>query len=146
MRRSGIHFETLWPMFVQICKFGAVGVLNNIISLTVYYVVIYFNSTMYLLGNALGFLVSTLNSYLLNSRFVFKTDKSKGGSSRKMLAKTYVVYACSLGISTGLLFLLVQIIGVSERAAPIYALMVTVPFNYMMNKLWVYQEKAKKRG
>ena len=140
MKRNGTRFARFWPMVVQICKFGAVGVLNNIISLAVYYIVIYFNSTWYVLGNALGFLVSTLNSYLLNSRFVFRADKSDG-SGGKMLGKTYVVYACSLGISTGLLFLFVQVLDISERIEPICSLMATVPFNYLMNKLWVYQEQ-----
>lgn len=128
---------------VQICKFGAVGVLNTLISLAVYYVVIHFNAAWYLLGNALGFLISTLNAYLLNSRFVFASGK-RGSAGGKQLGRTYIVYGCSLGISTGLLFFLVQILGISERIAPICVLMVTVPFNYLMSKLWVYRAQQKK--
>lgn len=143
MRQDKNRLFQLFPTVVQICKFGAVGVLNNIISLTVYYIVIYFNTELYILGNALGFLAGTLNAYLMNSRFVFGSDKH-GKSGGKYLGKTYIVYTCSLGISTGLIIFLVQILGVSERIAPICTLMVTVPFNYLMNKLWIYREQQNK--
>lgn len=139
MKRNENQPSQLSPTMVQICKFGAVGVLNTIISLTVYYIVVCFDAALYLVGNALGFLVGTLNSYLLNSRFVFNSGK-RGGTGGKRLGKTYIVYACSLGISTGLIFFLVQVLDISERIAPICSLMVTVPFNYLMNKLWVYRE------
>lgn len=139
MRWSGNQHSRIWATVLQICKFSVVGVLNNVISLAVYYIVIYLDSTLYLFGNVLGFIISTLNSYILNSHFVFDSRKS-GSTAKKMLGKTYIVYICSLLISTALLFLLVQIFGISERIAPICALAVTVPFNYLMNKLWVYRE------
>lgn len=140
MKQDKNQSSQLWPTLAQICKFGAVGVLNSMISLAVYYIVIHLNAALYLLGNALGFLASTLNAYLMNSRFVFHSGK-RGSTGGKQLGKTYIVYACSLGISTGLLFLLVQVAGVSERIAPICTLMVTVPFNYLMSRLWVYRER-----
>lgn len=119
----------------QFVGFGIVGVFNNLISLGVYYLVIYFNTSWYLLGNVLGFLVSTLNAYLMNSRFVFKARKLDKGS----LAKTYCTYIISLGISTLLLYVLVNKLQVDTRLAPIFSLMVTVPFNFILNRFWVYR-------
>ena len=69
-----IKLSSLLPQFI---KFGVVGILNNAISLAVYYLVVFLNPGFYLVGNALGFLVSTLNAYLLNSRFVFKGENKK---------------------------------------------------------------------
>lgn len=119
----------------QFVGFGIVGVFNNLISLGVYYLVIYFNTSWYLLGNVLGFLVSTLNAYIMNSRFVFKARKLDKGS----LAKTYCTYIISLGISTLLLYVLVNKLQVDTRLAPIFSLMVTVPFNFILNRFWVYR-------
>lgn len=130
------------PFLSQVIKFGMVGVLNNIICLAVYYVVVAFNAQLYLLGNVLGFLVSTMNAYLLNSRFVFRTGEQKQGG-KGSLFKTYLTYTLSLCISTGLLFLLVDILGISEKIAPIISLIVTVPLNFVLNKLWVYGNKSK---
>ena len=139
----------LWPMrkdrllllVQQFVKFGIVGVINNAISLAVYYLVVHFNSELYLAGNALGFLVSTLNAYLLNSRFVFQ-DKDKKAFSSVQLWKTYAMYTFSLCISMALLYVLVQWLSVSEKIAPIYSLMITVPLNFMLNRFWVYKKSA----
>jgi len=133
-----MKFSDLKQTLGQFVKFGLVGVLNNAISLAVYYGVMFWNGELYLLGNALGFLVSTLNAYVCNSRFVFGggTAKKRG---KKQLFRTYVTYAGALCISTLLLYVLVQKLQVSGKIAPLCVLLVTVPFNYLMNRLWVYK-------
>lgn len=128
---------------MQLIRFGIVGVLNNIISLTVYYLVVHFHPSCYLFGNALGFLVSTMNAYLCNRRFVFHAQKDKTSRGQYLL-KTYCVYTLSLFVSTALLFLLVDILGVSNNIAPLCALMVTVPMNYLMNRFWIYRSDKKR--
>lgn len=118
----------------QFVGFGIVGIFNNLICLAVYYLVIYFNASWYLFGNVLGFLVSTLNAYIMNSKFVFKAKKF----DKRNLGKTYCAYLISLGISTLLLYVLVNKLQVDARLAPIFSLMVTVPFNFILNRFWVY--------
>jgi len=134
----GLDKRKVWQTAAQMARFGVVGVLNNVISLAVYYLVIHFRPDWYLFGNALGFFVSTLNAYLCNSRFVFR---DRGGRSGKQLLKTYGAYTLSLGVSTLLLYLLVDILHVSSKLAPLCALMVTVPMNYLMNRFWVYRDR-----
>ena len=126
------------PFVSQIVKCGLVGLLNNIICLLVYYLVVAIDAKFYLMGNALGFIVSTLNAYFLNSRFVFRTATQKE-IPKGSLVKTYLTYMLSLGISTCLLFLLVDIMGIHEKIAPIISLMITVPLNFVLNKLWIYK-------
>ena len=121
-------------MAKQFVGFGIVGIFNNLICLAVYYLVIYFNASWYLFGNVLGFLVSTLNAYIMNSKFVFKAKKF----DKLNLGKTYCAYLISLGISTLLLYVLVNKLQVDARLAPIFSLMVTVPFNFILNRFWVY--------
>lgn len=125
----------------QFLRFGLVGVVNNLISLAIYYVVIFFNRELYLVGNALGFLISTLNAYFMNSRFVFKGE-SKEHRSFKNIGRTYITYTISLCLSTFILFVLVQKMQVSTKIAPICSLMITVPFNFMMNKFWIYKGRG----
>lgn len=139
-KRSTEKESFSFVLFVsQIVKFGLVGVLNNIICLLVYYIVVAINAKLYLLGNALGFIISTLNAYFLNSRFVFRTATQKE-IPKGSLVKTYLTYMLSLCISTSLLFLLVDIIGIHENIAPIISLIVTVPLNFVLNKLWIYKK------
>ena len=126
--------DSLQKMAKQFVGFGIVGIFNNLICLAVYYLVIYFNSSWYLFVNVLGFLVSTLNAYIMNSKFVFKAKKF----DKLNLGKTYCAYLISLGISTLLLYVLVNKLQVDARLAPIFSLMVTVPFNFILNRFWVY--------
>lgn len=126
-------------ILTQFIRFGLVGILNNLITLAVYYFVIAINRNYYLFGNMLGFLAGTLNAYILNSRVVFRR-KGKQRPNRTALGRTYVTYTVSLLISTGLLFLLINVFSFSEKIAPLFALIVTVPFNFFMNRLWVYRK------
>jgi len=119
-------------------KFGIVGVINNIVSLAVYYLVVMIDEHLYLAGNAMGFFVSTFCAYLLNSRFVFSNGKESKRNGTALL-KTYTTYMISLCMSTVILYTLVQKLGINERIAPIFSLMVTIPFNFLMNKFWIYR-------
>lgn len=126
---------------LQFVKFGVVGIMNCLISLAVYYIVLAINHEWYLAGNALGFLVSTLNAYLMNRRFVFGKDNTEKKNG-VMLLKTYVTYTAALGISTGLLYLFVEILHTNDKLAPLLCLLITVPFTFLINKFWVYRERS----
>ena len=128
------------PIFAQIIKFGIVGLINNIICLIVYYIVVAINPRLYLIGNALGFVVSTINAYIMNSRFVFNKE-IQIKTPKDSLIKTYIVYTLSLCINTGLMYLLVDVMEISEKIAPIISLFITIPLNFVLNKFWVYRKK-----
>ena len=90
----------------------------------------------YLIANAVGFIVTVFNAYVLQSKFVFE-KKSKGHG--KAVLKTYSAYGFTFLVSTGLLYLMVSVFGISKYIAPILVLFVTVPLNFCLNKFWVYR-------
>ena len=47
------------------------------------------------------------------------------------------------GVSSVLMVVFVQILGISEYLAPILRLVFTIPLNFVMNKLWAFKEKFK---
>lgn len=119
--------------FMQFVKFCLVGVSNTAISLIVYYIFVLINKDLYILGNAVGFVVSVLNSYFLNSKFVFKKEDERV----KTVVKTFIAYGTNLIIGTVLLYLFVDICHISEFIAPLLNLIITIPLNYILNKFWV---------
>lgn len=125
--------EEQWQGFMQFVKFCLVGVSNTAISLIVYYIFVLINRDLYIVGNAVGFVVSVLNSYFWNSRFVFDKQDEKA----KTIIKTFAAYGTNLAIGTALLYLFVDVWGLSEFLAPVLNLIVTVPLNYILNKFWV---------
>ncbi len=127
---------------LQFIKFCIVGVINTTISLVVYYIFLYINPSLYLLGSIVGFVVSTLNAYILNSRFVFFSS-SPNNHDKKVIIKTYLAYILGLGVQTGLLYVLVDLSSVNAEIAPVLTLLVTVPLNFVTNKFWVHKLPAK---
>ncbi len=136
----------------QFIKFGLVGIINTAISLSIYYIFLWLNADLYLLGNVVGFIISTLNAYLWNRKFVFgdktmqKEERSNASNQSRLtvtkeILKTYATYGFSLGLSTLLLYLEVEIIGIPETVSPLINLFITTPLNFLINKFWVYHNK-----
>ena len=127
--------DNLFSTIKQFLKFGIFGVSNTLISLGVYYL-LYFMGVNYLIANTMGFIISVLNSYYWNNRYVFK--KTQKGHL-KPLIKTFMSYGLTFILSTGLLFLMVNYLGISKVVAPIIAIIITIPINFFMNKLWAFK-------
>lgn len=129
--------EEQWTAFMQFVKFCLVGVSNTLISFGVYCIFVLINKDLYLLGNAAGFVVSVLNSYIWNSRFVFKKQDER----IKTIIKTFLAYGTNLLIGTALLYVFVDVLRISEFIAPILNLAVTIPLNFLLNKFWVMKKR-----
>lgn len=122
---------------IQFVKFGFVGASNTVISLAIYYLLIYFGVN-YLFANATGYILSSLWGYILNKVWVFgKTNVS----AKKSLVKYYIVYLSSFFLNICLMYVWVSVFGVSDKIAPLITLCFTVPYNFLFNKLWVFNEK-----
>jgi putative flippase GtrA len=126
----------LMLFFKQFIKFGVVGFSNTAISLGIYYIFIYINKDLYLIGNTVGFVISVLNAYYWNNKYVFK--KSQNGNL-KPLIKTFMAYGTTLILSTIMLLVMVSFIGISEKIAPLANLIVTIPLNFLLNKFWAFK-------
>ncbi len=123
----------------QFIKFGIIGVINTGITLVIYYIFVFINEDLYIVGNTVGFTVTVINAFVLNSRFVFKGSEQKLVSGA--MVKTFICYGTTFFISTGLLYLLVQHLSVSEFLAPILNLAVTAPLNFILIKFWAMKKK-----
>ena len=127
--------EDLFNIIKQFVKFGLVGLSNTIINLAVYYGLLYLG-VHYLIANTVGFIVSVLNAYYWNRKYVFKKSENK---ISKSLIKTYVSYGSTFLLGTGLMFVMVHCFRISETVAPIIILLVTIPLNFLLNKFWAFK-------
>lgn len=128
-----------WKSFMQFVKFGLVGVSNTIISYIIYVTSLYIGLDI-LIANFLGFMVSVFNSFYWNNKFVFKTQKGQQRSIVKSLLKTYMSYALTgICLNSILLIILVNYFGISEYIAPIIIIFITIPINFILNKLWAFK-------
>lgn len=122
--------------FWQIVRFGLVGIFNTCNSLIIYYLLLILDIN-YLVANVLAYFVSCSIAFGIQRDFVFKSESGDG-------FKYYVIYISSFVIQMGLLYLLVDILQISDRLAPIITLGVTVPYNYLFSKFWTFKGNGVK--
>lgn len=128
--------EKLYALTRQFIKFGIVGVSNTAISLAIYYIFIFIDKDLYLAGNCIGFVVSVLNSYYWNNKYVFK---NRNGSHIKAICRMFMSYGVSFVIGTILLIIFVKVLLIPEEIAPIPIMIISVPINFILNKYWTFK-------
>lgn len=123
---------------VQFLKFGIVGLSNTLVSLAVYYVFLWVNPKLYLVGNVIGWVVSVANAYYWNNKYVFGDGQKGLRQTLEKLAKTYLSYGATFVLSTLLLYIEVDILNWSSIISPFVNLIITIPLNFLLNKFWAF--------
>lgn len=132
---------------MQFVKFGIVGLSNTILSYVIYLLVLLAlrNANLswdYFAGNIISFIISVAWSFYWNNKYVFTKSESGERSLLKSLLKTYLSYGFTgIVLNNVLAFLWVDILGINKVIAPIINLIVTIPLNFILNKLWAFKEK-----
>lgn len=143
MNKLNYSNKSIIKIITQFIKFGMVGVLNTVISLATYYILIHFNVN-YIIANTIGFMLGTLNAYYWNNRYVFKKEEDEKRSTVKSGIKVFISYGFTFLLGTVLLILWVDILNIPEKIAPIINLIITIPLNFVLNKLWAFKNERKK--
>lgn len=132
--------EGFWKLFWQFFKFGVVGLSNTAVSMAVYYLFLWIDPALYMVGSVLGTILSIANAFIWNDLFVFTGNPRDWRSVLSRLGKTYVSYGGTSVLSTILLWLEVALLGVSKVYAPIVNLLITIPLNFIINKFWTFKK------
>ena len=134
----------LKKMFIQFIKFGLVGVSSTVISYGIYALLTYIGYP-YVISNIIAFVVSVLNSFFWNNRYVFVKKDGEKRNALWAFAKTFLAYGTTgLLLSNILLVLLVEKCQMNKYIAPILILLITIPLNFIMNKFWAFRTKGVK--
>lgn len=115
-------------------KFAIVGFGNLFVSLITYYILVYF-SINYQIANIGGFITGSLNGYIWNKIWVFKSSKKNGSS----IIKFYLTYLGTWFLSALLLYIWIEVFKISDIIAPVINVFITTPINYLLNKYWVFK-------
>ena len=139
--------EEMLAAFLQFVRFGIVGVSNTVIAYITYAgsllaIRAVFGSVKmdYLAAQVVSFILSVLWSFYWNNKMVFTLEEGQHRSLGKALVKTYISYSFTgLFLNSLLLYVWVQVLGISEFIAPIINLIVSVPVNFIINKYWAFR-------
>lgn len=135
---------------VQFVKFGLVGVSNTLISYGIemagYYWILrtvpWQEANKILVVTAIAFVVSVTNSYFWNSRFVFASKQRRSMGQRiRTFIKTSACYGLTGLVLAPALKIYLEKQGIPYWACSLLALFVTIPLNFILNKMWAFSKK-----
>lgn len=135
--------EPRWEEVMRFIKFGIVGLSNTMISYVVYLIGISLGMN-YLAASILGFVISVANAFYWNHKYVFAVREGERRSLLQSFVKTFLSYAgTGLVLANILLVIQVRFLGVPEVVAPLINLIITIPLNYVLNKVWAFSAKVR---
>ena len=135
--------DAQWEAFLQFIKFGIVGVSNTLIHYFTYLICI-FAGCHYLIARVIGFLVSVINAFYWNNKYVFVKEENATRSLWQAFLKTFLSYAgTGLVLENVLLVIWVRFLHVPEAIAPLVTLLITIPINFILNKFWAFKDRKK---
>jgi putative flippase GtrA len=129
---------------LQFIKFGIVGVSNTLVSFAVYYIFIWIDPKLYLIGSALGWVVSVANAFYWNNKYVFRKGEGQTRNLGRALLKTYVAYGLTgIVLANALSYVWINVFGVSKYVAPLINLVISIPLNFIINKFWAFRTEPE---
>lgn len=133
--------------WVQLFQFGLVGASGYIVNLTVFAVLtgsgLFFRDgsdglgVHYIPAAVIAFAVAVTNNFLWNRHWTFD---AKHGHAGFQAMRFFTVSVLALGINLAVLELLVQSVGLGELKSQAIAVAVAMPFNYIGNKIWTFDD------
>lgn len=133
---------------VQFIKFGIVGVSNTVIGYLVNIATIFALRSAdvfwdYFAGNIMAFIIGVLWSFYWNNRYVFKLKEGEKRNFAVALFKTYMSYGFTGIILNNILsYIWIDMLGISKVVAPLINMIIGVPINFMINKLWAFKSQG----
>ena len=119
-----LNFEIIFEIF----RFGIVGVIETIISYTVY-IILEKLGLQYNIAYTLGYIISFCFNYIASTYFTFKTDIN---------AKKGIKFAFAHGFNYFLQIALLNIfvyIGISKALSPIFVYAISIPINFFVVRI-----------
>lgn len=129
----------------QFIMFGIVGVSNTLLSYIFNIIVLlllrpYALAWDYVAGNVVAFILSVLWSFYWNNRVVFTQKEGQRRNLWKALLKAYAAYGITgIVLSNILSWLWISVLNISKYIAPLINLVVSIPLNFIINKLWTFK-------
>ena len=131
--RHGLRKPHNW---VQLGKFLLVGSSGYVVNLVVFTFSLKVIGVHHIAAATIAFAVAVMNNFWWNRHWTFA---ARGGHAGFQAARFFTVSVLALGINLIALKLLVGG-GMSELPAQAIAIAIAMPFNFVGNKLWTFDD------
>lgn len=124
--------------YKSVLKFGIVGVFNTIVDFSIFSLLNYLG-IHYTISQVVGYSCGTLNSFILNKLWTFKSAVRKKKNSEEII-QFIIVNIFSLLITEVGLKLLINNFSLNVYIAKICVIILAQAVNYFSYKLWVFNK------
>lgn len=127
----------------EIMSYIIFGVLTTIINIGVF-IILYNLSISYTISNIIAWILSVLFAFYTNRKYVFKKDSNSKDTIRKEILMFYSSRLLSFFIDLFFMFLLIDIIGLSNLWSKIFTNIFIIVINYISSRNIFYKKVIKK--
>lgn len=126
----------------EIVHYFIVGGLTTLISLVVYYALVYTvldpaNSLQLQLANIISWILSVLFAYITNRIFVFE---SKNEKKVKEAGQFFLSRVATLLLDMGIMFVFVTLLHGNDKVFKLVSQVVVIVLNYILSKIFVFKK------
>lgn len=135
--------KELYKKHKEIIKYVIVGVLTTIVSLVVYYGLVFTildpkKALMLQIANVVSWIAAVTFAFITNRKFVFE---SKNKNWFIEAVKFYASRLLTLFVDMGLMFILVTLLKFDDKICKIIVQFVILVLNYILSKFLVFIKK-----
>jgi putative flippase GtrA len=123
-------------------RFGIVGVANTAIDFIIFTTLVHFFQLPYLWANVVAFSVASLNSYIVNRRWTFR---SSARDIHREALQYIVVLTIGFFINEGVLYLVVEKTSAAPLIGKLMATGISLIWNFLANRFWTFKGAVENR-
>ncbi len=123
--------------FIEVFKYGIVGVLNTLLTLVVIWLMRAVLGTPLVIANATGYIAGFINSFILNRSWTFKAHDDW----KKEFVKFLIAFLICYVIQLGFLLLLEKYTDLKESYTTLLGMVVYTGINFLLNKYFTFKVK-----
>jgi putative flippase GtrA len=124
--------------WLQLVRFGAVGVLGFVVNLAVYTLLVHNAGLEYRVASVVAWMVAVANNFFWNRHWTFD---AREGVAHHQAMRFLLVSVVTEAISLLALTLLVESGGLSKVPAQAIAVAAATPLSFLGNKLWSFSAR-----
>ena len=152
-----LYDTKIYKRYHQFFRFCLVGGTNFLISLIVFYFVLWVfscfpaglhsSNALVLfsfhndsqIANVFAFVISVLNAYILNRVWVFRKEARK--AAKGAVFRFFASYGVTFFLSIFLIWLWMEVFSISKMIVPFLNVLITTPINFLLSKYFSFRKK-----
>ena len=127
------------PVVRHFVKYGIVGASNTILTFVIYTILVQKVGVDYLAALLIGYVVGSLNSYVLNRRWTFRAGHLAHSTAGTRFA---VVQVCAIAANEGLLYVFVHHLKIEKIAAQAILTIPVLAVTFFINRAWSFSQRT----